>query len=165
MAVKLRPPGWWTELGTHVFTVSKGFRQLMAIEVETKDCTQLGDAELAEMADLCADGPSRFEVGVLSKAAEGWVLVTLAMGLVFRISTSFGDTYGSLAGIVALQLWAMLSCMGILFGGAVAAQLEAVRAGVPGPQRRAADRSAPTGPTDEDLLVPATVPDVSVLSA
>ena len=35
----------------------------MAIEVETKDCTQLGDAELAEMADLCADAPSRFEVG------------------------------------------------------------------------------------------------------
>ncbi len=94
-----------------------------------------------------------------------WVAVTLAMGLVFRISTSFGDTYGSLAGIVALQLWAMLSCMGILFGGAVAAQLEAVRAGVPGPQRRAADRDAPTGPTDEDLLVPATVPDVSVLGA
>jgi hypothetical protein len=50
----------------------------MAIEVETKDCTALGDSELAEMADLCAEGPSHFEVGFLSKQAESWVLVTQA---------------------------------------------------------------------------------------
>ena len=50
----------------------------MAIEVTTKDCTQLSDAELAEMADICADGPSRFEAGLLSKQAEAWVLVSLA---------------------------------------------------------------------------------------
>jgi hypothetical protein len=50
----------------------------MAIEVETKDCTQLGDGELAEMADLCADGPSRYESGLLSKMAEAWVLITRA---------------------------------------------------------------------------------------
>lgn len=50
----------------------------MAITVETKDCTQLGDAELAEMADLCAEGPAAYEVGVLSKQAEAWVLVSLA---------------------------------------------------------------------------------------
>ena len=58
-----------------------------------------------------------------------WFVVTLAMGLVFRVSHSFGDTYGPLAGIVALQLWCMLSSMTILFGGAVAAQLEAARSG------------------------------------
>jgi len=50
----------------------------MAIEVETKDCTQLGDGELAEMADLCAEGPSRYESGLLSKMAEAWVLITQA---------------------------------------------------------------------------------------
>jgi DHA1 family bicyclomycin/chloramphenicol resistance-like MFS transporter len=50
----------------------------MAIEVVTKDCTQLSDAELAEMADICAEAPSRFEVGLLSKQVEAWVLVTLA---------------------------------------------------------------------------------------
>ncbi|MGI8661678.1 MAG: hypothetical protein ACR2LQ_00505 [Acidimicrobiales bacterium] len=50
----------------------------MAIDVETKDCTQLSDAELAEMADLCAEGPSLFEAGFLSKQAELWVLVTQA---------------------------------------------------------------------------------------
>ena len=35
----------------------------MATDVETKDCTALSDAELAEMADLCADGPHRYEAG------------------------------------------------------------------------------------------------------
>jgi hypothetical protein len=50
----------------------------MAIAVETKDCTQLSDAELAEMADICADGPSAYEVGLLSKQVESWVLITLA---------------------------------------------------------------------------------------
>ena len=63
-----------------------------------------------------------------------WFIVTLVMGLIFRVSHSFGDTYGPLAGIVALQLWCMLSSMTILFGGAVAAQLEAARTGHREPQ-------------------------------
>lgn len=50
----------------------------MAIEVATKDCTALSDAELAEMADICAEGPSQFEAGLLSKQAELWVLITMA---------------------------------------------------------------------------------------
>src|SRR4051812_24485560 len=50
----------------------------MAIAVETKDCTQLSDAELAEMADICAEGPSVYEAGLLSKQAEAWVLVSIA---------------------------------------------------------------------------------------
>ena len=62
-----------------------------------------------------------------------WFLITLAMGLVFRASSSFGETYGPLAGIVALLFWAVLSAMALLFGGAVTAQLEAVRAGRPAP--------------------------------
>ncbi len=28
----------------------------MALDVTTKDCTALSDSELAEMADICADG-------------------------------------------------------------------------------------------------------------
>jgi hypothetical protein len=55
--------------------------------------------------------------------------------------------------------------MGIVFGGAVAAQLEAVRAGVPGPRLPAADRDEPTGPSDEDVLAAAAVPDLPVLGA
>lgn len=61
----------------------------------------------------------------------GWTLVTGALALVFNISKTFGETYGSLAGLVALQLWTFFSSIAILYGVAVAAQLEAVRAGVP----------------------------------
>ena len=50
----------------------------MAIEVETKDCTALGDAEIAEMADICTDGIAGFDVGLLSKQREEWVLITQA---------------------------------------------------------------------------------------
>jgi uncharacterized BrkB/YihY/UPF0761 family membrane protein len=58
----------------------------------------------------------------------GWVIVTVALALFFSVSTSFGETYGPLAGMVALLLWAFLSAVAIFFGAAVAAQLEAVRA-------------------------------------
>jgi hypothetical protein len=50
----------------------------MAITVETKDCTALGDAELAEMADICAEGPAGYEIGLLSKQREEWVLISQA---------------------------------------------------------------------------------------
>ncbi|MGA3353182.1 MAG: hypothetical protein ABSD85_08370 [Acidimicrobiales bacterium] len=46
------------------------------IEVATKDCTALTDAELAEMADLSAAERAGWEVGFLSKQREDWVLVT-----------------------------------------------------------------------------------------
>jgi hypothetical protein len=50
----------------------------MAIDVETKDCTALSDSELAEMADICADGPAGYDVGLISKQPEEWVLITQA---------------------------------------------------------------------------------------
>ena len=62
-----------------------------------------------------------------------WSLSTLALTLGFRISSSFGETYGPLAGIVALQIWTFVSALSIFYGAAVAAQLEAVRAGTPVP--------------------------------
>src|SRR5438477_315083 len=46
----------------------------MTIQVETKDCTALSDAELSEMADICADGPAGYDVGLLSKQRDEWVL-------------------------------------------------------------------------------------------
>jgi YihY family inner membrane protein len=64
----------------------------------------------------------------------GWVLVTMALGAALSLSSSFGDTYGPLAGLVALQLWTLFSAIAIFFGAAVAAQLEAVRAGAPKPR-------------------------------
>ncbi len=48
----------------------------MALEVDTKDCTALADGELADMADIVTDGPAGFDIGLLSKQAEEWVLVT-----------------------------------------------------------------------------------------
>jgi YihY family inner membrane protein len=62
-----------------------------------------------------------------------WSLVTLGLGLFFQANTTFSATYGPLAGMVALLLWALLSSVAILFGAAIAAQLEAVRAGTPSP--------------------------------
>jgi hypothetical protein len=50
----------------------------MAIDVETKDCTALNDAEIEEMGDIAADGPVAYDVGVLSKARDEWVLITRA---------------------------------------------------------------------------------------
>ena len=50
----------------------------MAIQVETKDCTALTDAEMGEMADICAEGPAHYDVGLLSKQREEWVLITQA---------------------------------------------------------------------------------------
>jgi YihY family inner membrane protein len=63
-----------------------------------------------------------------------WALCTVGLGLFFSVSKSFGQTYGPLAGIMALLLWALLSAISILLGGAVAAQLEAIRRGVEAPQ-------------------------------
>jgi uncharacterized BrkB/YihY/UPF0761 family membrane protein len=60
--------------------------------------------------------------------------VTAVLGAFFALSKSFGQTYGPLAGVVALLLWSLFSSVAVLYGGAVAAQLEAVRAGVRAPQ-------------------------------
>jgi YihY family inner membrane protein len=63
-----------------------------------------------------------------------WVVVTVALGVFFSVSSTFGHTYGPLAGIVALLLWTYASSAAVLYGVAVAAQLEAIRAGAPEPQ-------------------------------
>ncbi len=46
------------------------------MDVETKDCTALSDAELGEMADMCTNGPAGFDIGLLSKHRDLWVLIT-----------------------------------------------------------------------------------------
>jgi YihY family inner membrane protein len=69
-----------------------------------------------------------------------WVVSTIALALFFQWSTTFGQTYGPLAGIVALMIWALLISLSLLYGAAVAAQLEAVRAGQPAVQDPTAAR-------------------------
>jgi YihY family inner membrane protein len=63
------------------------------------------------------------------------MIVTLALNGLFQLSSTFGQTYGPLAGFVALLLWTLLTSIALLYGVALAAQLEAVRAGVPAPRR------------------------------
>jgi hypothetical protein len=81
----------------------------MSIQVETKDCTALGDAELAELADLCAEGPLPHEVGLLSKQAEAWVLITRATengklkGFAFSTLERIGGTPSVLVGLASIK--------------------------------------------------------------
>jgi YihY family inner membrane protein len=60
-------------------------------------------------------------------------IVTLVLNLFFSLGTTFGATYGPLAGLIALAFWSFSSALALLVGAAVAAQLEAVRAGVASP--------------------------------
>jgi uncharacterized BrkB/YihY/UPF0761 family membrane protein len=87
------------------------------------------------------------------------LIVTIALGAAFSLSSNLGQTYGPLAGFIALLLWTVLTSIALLYGVAVAAQLEAIRAGAPAPRRppesdrvtpeprrsEAAPRTAPAG--------------------
>ncbi|HUR77250.1 MAG TPA: hypothetical protein VMZ22_04820 [Acidimicrobiales bacterium] len=81
----------------------------MAIDVATKDCTALSDAELAELADMCTGGPAGYEIGVLSKYREDWVLVTQARdngklhGFAFCTLERIGGTPCLLMGIGSVK--------------------------------------------------------------
>ena len=78
-----------------------------------------------------------------------WVLVTAGLGLFFHMSRSFGQTYGPLAGIVALLLWAVFNAVSLFYGAAIAAQLEAERLGDARPQdRHKVEESEPTSARD-----------------
>lgn len=62
-----------------------------------------------------------------------WFAFTGILAGYLEISKSFGDTYGPLAGFIGLMLWGLLTALALFAGVAVAAQLEAVRAGKPAP--------------------------------
>jgi YihY family inner membrane protein len=84
------------------------------------------------------------------------LIVTLALGAILGASSNLGDTYGPLAGFVALLLWTLLTSVALLYGVAVAAQLEAVRAGAPEPRRRARTDGLPPEPTRSQAPAPTT---------
>lgn len=81
----------------------------MAIEVKTKDCTALSDAEKAEMADICADGPSGYNIGLISKQCEEWVLISQArhgnrlVGFSFCTLERIGGTPSVLWGMASVK--------------------------------------------------------------
>jgi YihY family inner membrane protein len=62
-----------------------------------------------------------------------WMVATVGLNVFFQRGSSIGRTYGSLAGLVALSLWSFATAVATLYGAAIAAQLEAVRAGDPKP--------------------------------
>jgi YihY family inner membrane protein len=62
-----------------------------------------------------------------------WLVFTGLLALYISSSSSFGEVYGPLTGIVALLVWSQLTSVALLLGIAFAAQLEALRAGVTSP--------------------------------
>jgi hypothetical protein len=81
----------------------------MTFDVETKDCTALSDGELADMADIVADGPAGLDIGLLSKQRDEWVLVTQVraeghlLGFSFCTLERIGGTPCVLWGLVSVK--------------------------------------------------------------
>jgi hypothetical protein len=77
----------------------------MALEVETRDSSALTDADLDEMASMGA----RFDIGLLSKAKEDWVLNTTAridgklLGFSFSTLERIGGTPCVLLGMLSVK--------------------------------------------------------------
>jgi YihY family inner membrane protein len=94
---------------------------------------------VAAIAMLFRESPRRHQPAA-SWLASGSAMAVL-LGFVFTgllslylgASRTFGQTYGPLAGLIGVLVWALLTSMAIFFGLAFAAQLEAVRAGVASP--------------------------------
>lgn len=63
-----------------------------------------------------------------------WFAFTGLLAAYVSLVKSFGETYGPLAGIIGLLIWSLLTALALFTGLAVAAQLEAVRAGSPEPR-------------------------------
>ena len=91
------------------------------------------------IAVLLDHAPRRRQPALSWLALGSGVAVVLSMvatgGLAayVKLSGSFGDVYGPLAGVFALLLWSLLSAIALFYGIAVCAQLEAIRAGHPDP--------------------------------
>lgn len=77
----------------------------MPIQVDTRDCAALTDTDLDEMASM---GGS-FDIGVLSKAKEDWVLCTTARsegrlyGFMFATLERIGGTPCVLIGLISVK--------------------------------------------------------------
>jgi YihY family inner membrane protein len=65
-----------------------------------------------------------------------WLAASGCVALYVAVSGDFSATYGPLAGVMALLLWATVTGVALLLGVAVAAQLEAARAGMGDPLLR-----------------------------
>ncbi len=77
----------------------------MAIQVDTRDCAALSDADLDEMASM----GGAFDIGNVSKAKEDWVLSTVARadgvlhGMMFSTLERIGGTPCVLLGLLSVK--------------------------------------------------------------
>lgn len=85
-----------------------------------------------------------------------WLAASGIVALYVAVSGDFSDTYGPLAGIMALLLWATVTGVALLLGIAVSAQLEGARVGIHDPLLRDDDGD---GIPDELQPAPVTVDD------
>ncbi len=77
--------------------------------------------------------PGWLQTGTIM-AALLWFVLTALLAVYYSVNDGLGNTYGPLLGIIALLTWAYATGLALYLGIAFAAQLEAVRAGVPGPR-------------------------------
>jgi hypothetical protein len=88
-----------------------------------------------------------------------WLVFMAVLVAYVEATGSFGATYGPIAGTIGVLLWTFLSSVALFLGLAVAAQLEAVRAGVPAPRVERDDttrnprRELETAPKGSDPFV------------
>jgi hypothetical protein len=77
----------------------------MAIQVETRDCSALTDGDLDDMASM----GGAFDIGLMSKAKEDWVLCTVAhidgklQGFTFSTLERIGGTPCVLIGLLSVK--------------------------------------------------------------
>jgi YihY family inner membrane protein len=99
---------------------------------------------VAAMALLFRESPKRRQPSASWLAVGSavsvvlWLIFTLLLVLYLSKSSTFSQTYGPLAGMLGVLAWAFLTSLAVFLGLAFAAQLEAVRAGKPGPIREPA---------------------------
>lgn len=87
-----------------------------------------------------------------------WITLTGLLAFYYANNENLSETYGSLLGIIAMLTWAYASGAALLLGIAFAAQLEALRAGVPGPRtarrfNETVEEDVPEENTDEALVL------------
>ena len=63
-----------------------------------------------------------------------WLVFMAVLKLYIEATDNFGATYGPIAGTIGVLLWSFAAAVALFLGVAFAAQLEAVRAGVPAPR-------------------------------
>lgn len=91
---------------------------------------------LFKVAHKSEGGGRKLRLGVLV-AAILWIVVSLGFSLYVDQFGSYGETYGALAGVVALLMWLWVGLFALLLGASVEATLErnAVPAGAIDPDK------------------------------